>query len=373
MAILILGVIKFGLRRRPFSSSFVSICRFCILASSFLMTCCVSNADEKPAFILKGSFDDTLMGKHFNGGFFIVRAYESNALVDVMFENGYREITGTDGRDTFTYNPFTGDKTTVKNWNGIANISSGRFPTNAHFFEQVLWLVCVHDPELLTNLQSVKFPFYGDFQPKEIVSQIRTSGVLPDLVTSIKWYAPGKVASGTNRYESVVYPEGILLAEVAVTETKAVGEMTLPTKFIYTQYSSVPVTVTNLKSQFGELRARNPDDVVPVEVAAFSITNAQADQPLSSYVPEILDKTAHVNDKRTKLGWVQVDSGKWWTVREVKNGYEASVKHRRLPILIFFALFSLFPIYLLLKMVVIWKNKTKKTNADKNHEKNKNR
>ena len=65
---------------------------------------------------------------------------------------------------------------------------------------------------------------------------------------------------------------------------------------------------------------------MPVEFALFTITNIQATSPLSSYIPEILDKTALVNDKRfPEMGVVKVvSSGKWWTARELYKSREAN-------------------------------------------------
>jgi hypothetical protein len=308
----------------------------------------VSRAGQEPAFVLSGNFEDVFADKHNNGGSFTVRAFESNALVDVTFESGYRQVVGTDGHDTFTYSPFTGDRAIIKNANGQADISYGRFPKDAHFFEQVLWLVCVNDPELITNLHTFRLPFYGNYNTNEIVSQVNTSSTPPNLITSIKWYAPNSILAGTNRYKLAMYTNGWLLAEIVVTRTKPIGDAIIPSEVTYTQYKTRSITNIN---QISELPTRSPNDVLPVEVALFSITNFQADSPLSSYIPEILDKTARVNDKRIpEMGVVKVvSSGKWWTARELYKSREVSVKPRREVILILLLVSLLFPIFLLIR------------------------
>jgi hypothetical protein len=348
---------KFGIPRRFYEPSFSSRWILCLLLSFLSTTCCTSNADEKIAFVLNGSFDDVFVGKHLIGGLFTVEACGSNALVDMTFENGYHQISGTDGRDTFTYWPPVDREPPLTPLPGSATISYGRFPTNAHFFTQILWLASVNDPELLTNLSTFSFPFYGDYNPGEMVPQIKTSGTPPDWVTSIQWYAPGYAhGGGTNRYRFSMYPNGWLVAEVSVTATNLVGGMALPTKIIFTQYTQHFVTnALQLKNK--ELsHIRPPGDVLPVEVVVFSVSNSQPSQALSSYVPEFLDKTAIVDDKRVG-GHFRSLSGKWWTVGKLGEAKDKPVERSYSLLLIFLALFSFCAICVALKMLLIDKRK----------------
>jgi hypothetical protein len=328
--------------------------RFCILIFFLLAICYVSRASQEPAFVLSGNFEDVFADKHDLSGSFTARAFESNALIDMTFENGFREVVGTDGHDTFTYYPFSDDRTIITNANGIAYISYGRFPKDAHFVQQVLWLVCVHDPELNTNLPSIRFPFYGIFSTNDIVPRVITNSTPPNFITSIKWYAPNYILLGTNRYRSSLYTNGWLLAELAVTKTQPIGNAPIPTEVRFTQYKTRFYTNIN---QFREVPTRNPDDVLPVEHAILSITNIQADNPLSSYIPEILDKTARINDTRIGMGVIKVASGKWWTARELHKSREAPGKPHREMILILLIIVSLFSIILLIGMAIVRRNK----------------
>jgi hypothetical protein len=165
---------------RPLSDTFRVL-----LILPLLVICCALKGDDKSAFVLEGNFESVFAGKHHNAGVFSIRAYGPNALVDVVFENGYREITGTDSQDTFTYIPST-EPNTISN-SGRAIISYGLFPTNAHFFEQVLGLVCARDPELHRKLAIYRFPFFGDYSSEEITTKIRTDATSPGLVESIQW------------------------------------------------------------------------------------------------------------------------------------------------------------------------------------------
>ena len=68
---------------------------------------------------------------------FSITTWESNAIIDVTFGYGYREIAGTVGRDAITYMPFTGRYGLMPPLPAErveAVIGSGRFPTNASRF-----------------------------------------------------------------------------------------------------------------------------------------------------------------------------------------------------------------------------------------------
>jgi hypothetical protein len=334
------------------------LCALCFII--LVAICNVSRAGQEPAFVLSGKFEDIFADKHNNGGSFTVKAFESNALIDMTFENGFRQIVGTDGHDSFDYYPI-----------GQAVISSGRFPTDADETEQFLWLLCVHDSELLTNLNNYRFPFYGAYNTNDIVSQVLTNSVPPYLITSIKWYAPNYDLVGRKHLEMAEYTKGFLRAELTVTKTNIIDNATIPIEFKFIQYNTRP-TDSNLISNLSasiiskipvKIPTRSPNDVVPVEYALFSITNIQVTSPLSSYIPEILDKTARVNDKRfPEMGVVKVvSSGKWWAARELYTKREASIMpHRKVILAILFTSF-LFPIFLLIRM---WKHGKIKQNEN---------
>ncbi len=334
-----------------------------ILMVFFVAICLTSRAGQEPAFVLSGSFDDTFAGKHGLAGSFTVNAFGSNALIDMTFENGVREVVGTDGHDTFHFYPITDDlRAKFPDPNGLADISNGRFPIDAHFMQQALWLVCVHDPELITNLPNTRFQFYGYHNTTDIVSQVITSSDPPNLITSIKWYAPNTM--GPNHYKIAMYPDGWLLADLTVTKTELIDNVTIPGEVRFNQY----VMRTVDRSQFGNLPIRGSNDVEPVEVALISITDSQVSSPLPSYIPMILDKTARINDKRINdKGFVstrvlRVDSGKWWTVREFYKARMATVRPRRKVIRILLLISLLFPIYLLIRMGRSGKKQTKNDN-----------
>jgi hypothetical protein len=316
-----------------------------------------SQAEEPAPFTLQGSFENKIEGKHHSGGGFNVRASGNSALIDVTFENGYREITGTDGRDTFNYVPFYGDKSSVTNpnrreiFNGQGVISDGRFPIEAHFLSQLLWLACTHDPAVFTNLQPLRFPFYGTYREGEIVPRIETNSDIPNLISSIRWYAPNKmrVPGGTDLYNLAMYTNGYLAADLRVAETKSVGRMTLPKKIIFTVYKTWVITNAN---QLSQLRPRSPDDVLPLTVATYFITNAQKDSALSSYVPEIVDAITSIRDTRKSHDAVRWSSAKSWTVEDSKR--EKDIRRNNssavpLTLVALFLVISLIPVYLVVR------------------------
>jgi RNA polymerase sigma factor (sigma-70 family) len=285
-----------------------------------------NHAPESTAFILNGYFEDVFAGKHQNAGSFMFRACGSDALVDVTFENGFREITGTDGRDTFTYTPFTGDKAMFKSWNGQATISHGRFPTNAHFFAQILWVVCVDNREFSSKLPNLPYSIGLGYEPGELTKKIEKTGADPDSVTSIRWYAPGYAPTGGSKtqYKLALYPGGWLKAELDLVGTTNLGKNAIPGRIIYNQY--VMKGGSNY-AEFVQLQKTitGPDDVNPVETCTFSVTNAQREQPLSSYVPQAWDSYTIVNDTRTQM-ITREDPQQW---RE--HTREFSSKEQRAP------------------------------------------
>jgi RNA polymerase sigma factor (sigma-70 family) len=264
-----------------------------------------------PALNLEGHFDDVFAGKHNLAGEFTVHSSDNKALVDITFENGFRQITGTDGRDSYAYTP------------GAAYISSGCFPTNGHFFHQLLSLVSVHDRDSLVDLQKIRLAFYKDYAPEEVTVQTQTNGIALGLA-SIRWYAPNYMhGTGTNRYAFTSYRKGWLMAELKISASQLVGETALPKEISYTQYQQqgnsvtngqhIPVMNTLRPIEPNQIPLYSPDDVVPVEVATFSITQAQIGQPLSSYLPQITDDLVRVRDLRISNNkQVLIESRKWY-------------------------------------------------------------
>jgi len=306
------------------------------------------NAAESNAFTLSGEFINTFAGKQHDSGSFRISAFGSNALVDVLHANGFREIVGTDGKDNFRYIPASADLAASTNGNGQAFVYSGRFPTDAGLFAQFLWIMNTRDSTLLTNLNSLRFPFYVDYKPEEITLRLTNYDNISNMVDSIRWYAPNKVAYGTNRYRNAIYTNGWLLAECAVSGRQPVGNMALPIKIIYTQYQMRSVKAGPV--DLSELRPRPPEDVLPIEIAEFAITRASNEKPRNTYIPEIPDNTARVIDYRNpKPIVVRITSGKWWTVGSALRGYELSIYHRRIAILFLISISLGFPIYVLLK------------------------
>ena len=273
-----------------------------LLAGSPAIVAPQKSAENRfPALNLEGHFDDVFAGKHNLAGDFIVHSSGIKALVKISFENGFRQITGTDGRDSYDYTP------------GAAYISSGCFPTNGHFFHQLLSLVSVHDRDSLVDLQKIRLAFYNDYAPGEVTIQIQTNGTALGLA-SIRWFAPNYThGMGTNRYAFTSYRKGWLMAELKISATQLIGKTVLPKEFIYTQYQTH--SFTNILRPFDPKQIPDyaPDDVVPVEVATFSITQAQIGQPLSSYLPQITDDLVRVRDLRISNNkQVLIESRKWY-------------------------------------------------------------
>jgi RNA polymerase sigma factor (sigma-70 family) len=270
----------------------------------------IAASRASPAFVLKGGFEDVFDGKHDFAGTFTFSICETNALIDITFENGFREITGTDGKDTFTYYPA-----------GRAKISYGRFPANAHFFGQILWLICVNDPELLANLPKLRFSnsFDARYKPGELTTQVQKFGAFPDMIKSLRWYAPGYVYGGgmTDRYDLSLYPNGWLNAEVLVGSTTNVGKINFPLTINYTQYRTKSVTnMTGFLNLQKTIAGR--DDVDPVETCMFSATNIQVGQSISSYLPQITQPLVRTQDARINKQ-VLNEAKKWYDLRDAAN------------------------------------------------------
>jgi hypothetical protein len=329
----------------------------------FVTICTASRAGQKSGFVLSGNFEDNFAGKQDLSGSFTVEAFESNALIDVTYENGLREVVGTDGHDTFTYIPVTGDQTNITNANGLATISYGRFPTEAQEFEQLLWLVCVDDHELITNVSAYRFPFYARYNTNDMLLQVTTNSDPPFLITSIKWFGPNYIPDGTNHYELALYPHGWLKAVLDVTKTKHFDQASVPSEILFTQYRQRPLGSNDLQSdalgRVPKTSIRTPSDVVAVEVALFSITNSEVSAPLSSYIPKILDKTAVIHDKRIGDQLIRVASGEWWNVKEKYQRHVKSVTSHRTVILIFLSVTLILPVFLLIRTWRVGKKNSK--------------
>jgi len=327
----------------------------------FVTICTASRAGQKSGFVLSGNFEGTFVGKHEISGSFTVEAFESNALIDVTYENGLREVVGTDGHDTFTYKPVTGDQTNITNPNGLATISYGRFPTEAQEFEQFLWLVCVDDHELITNVAAYRFPFYTIYNTNDILLQVTTNSDPPFLITSIKWFGPNYIPDGTTHHESLLYPHGSLMAVLDVTKTKLIDQMSVPSEILFTQYEKRPPSSNDMQlAASGRVPIRTPSDVVAIEVVLFSITNSEVSAPLSSYIPKILDKTAVIHDKRIGDQLIRVASGEWWNVKEKYQRHVKSVTSHRTVILIFLSMTLILPVFLLIRTWRVGKKSKKK-------------
>jgi hypothetical protein len=107
---------------------------------------------------------------------------------------------------------------------------------------------------------------------------------------------------GTNRYLFSSYPKGSLLAEVKITATQLVGGTVLPKEIVFTQFQ-----------HHNDTNIYEPDDIVPIEVMTFSITQAQIGRPLASYLPRITDDLVRVHDLRiSKNKQVLIESRKWY-------------------------------------------------------------
>ena len=113
------------------------------------------------------------------------------------------------------------------------------------------------------------------------------------------------------------------MAELKISATQLVGETVLPKEIIYTQYRQqgnsvtngqhIPVMNTLRPIDLNQIPLNSPDDVVPVGVSTFSITQAQIGQPLSSYLPQITDDLVRVRDLRISNDkQVLIESRKWY-------------------------------------------------------------
>lgn len=332
----------------------------------------VSGGEKQNALVVRGNFQDVFADKLNIAGTFTVNAFESNALVDMTLQNGFRQVVGTDGRDSFDYTA-----------NGLAAISNGRFPSRAHEFQQFLWLVYAHDATLITFIHSYDFAFYGAYTTNDVNFQVSTNEVQPDHVTSIKWYAPNYIVRGTNKYKLSEYTNGYLLAELSVTRTNLVDGTPVPSQLTFIQYRTRPpdsvtmnkflvrtptkihIANTNNNLPIVKVNLRGRNDVEPVEVALFTMTNIQTRDPLKSYVPQIVDKRVRVKDWRdNNMPIVTVSDGKWWIAGQLYDKRRMAAKPHRELIVMILILLSIFPIFLLSKMVRFGKanqvnNKTK--------------
>ena len=277
-----------------------------LLVSGIIVVPQLESNGNTSAFTLSGHFEDVFAGRHNKAGDFVVKASGTKALVEVISENGYREITGTDGRDAYAY------------IGGAACISSGIFPTNylVSFENQLLWLISVRDLDSLAQLKQIRFYFYKDYSPEEITILTQTNGTAPGLA-SIRWYAPNYIhylqGDRTKRHESASYPKGSLIAEVKISETQLIAGRVLPKEIVFTQFQHHFSSNTQPIADQNQIPKYEPEDVVPVEVDTYSITNAQIGKPLPSYLPVISEDSVQVHDLRisnNKQVWIK--SRKWY-------------------------------------------------------------
>jgi hypothetical protein len=319
--------------------------RYASVALGFLIACSLTagrlHAKEPAlAFSLEGEFEETLNNKHYCSGSFRIKASGSNALVETALENGYREFAGTDGRDTFTYVPYSGDKSAKEPFS-LAFISSGRFPVDTHFYDQLLWLATTRDPDTVAQMQNRRMEFYGDYNCDEITARVLTNG---DRLVSIEWYAPPRLANGKLRYELPMYPAGWLIAKLSVSYTNLAGSDGIPAGVVFERYRMH--AVTNV-AQMAQFNARTADDVEVAGSTVFSIANIQIEKPLLTYIPQIIDKTAHVRDYQSKRT-VQIASGRWWAVREALASENIGARRHRWPVIACLVLLGLFAVFIFL-------------------------
>jgi hypothetical protein len=315
----------------------------CTLAILLVRAISVANAETSPAapsFLAVGHFDDQLQTKHQIGGTFTVKASGANALVDLTLENGYRELVGTDGRDSFLYVPRT---------NSQAVISPGRFPSASHFSAQILWMVFTGDSMLSSNMATFGCPFYGIFRPEDVIVKIQTGTNPPYLPVLIRWYTPGYILAGTNRYPMLLYPEGYLMAEVSGTNDQIVEGVPVPGKVRFTTYTTHGPTNALQAIQMRDQHPFNPDDVFPIEVETFTIDHVERAERLTSYIPMIRDPSTRVNDTRGKSGFVRVASGEWWAVGSALAQQQQHSRHSRILSLALLCAAALFPLFAVLR------------------------
>jgi hypothetical protein len=323
------------------------------IASAIMLTHALAAASplaevSRPAFVLQGTFTDEFNEKPYCDGRFEARAHRSDALIDMTLRNGFRELAGTDGRDTFTYCPVSGGSGAT-NVHSLAYISEGRFPANASFYSQLLWLAVTSDRQTLTNLAAFSHHFYGDYRSDEITAAITDVPDQPGLLESVKWYAPNTIGSGKAQQKLAFYPDGWLTAELSVRYTNAGSGVRLPAGAVFTRYKLFAITNA---AQISDMHARRRDEVQPLERVAYVAASVHLESPPASYVPEIVDKTAIVDDKRIGRRVELASSGKWWAARELIQREEEIGQHRRPAVLAALLLILLIPGYTIMRWIM---------------------
>lgn len=284
----------------------------------------------------------------------MVNAWRSNALVDVTFENGYRQVVGTDGQDSYIYIPST---VAGQNSNTVSTgmISYGRFPTNAHLFVQVLWLACVSDAALMKKLKDINMPFFERYKASQFRMDLKLTPPPYSGVHSIKWYAPGYIVPprSTNQYKLTLYPNGWLADEIVVDRDAEHGD--IPTNILFVHFRMQAVTnAYQLQTPF---HAKSPDDVLPVEIADFQVTNTWYTKPTQSYIPKTPDSTTIIDDQRIGKT-VRVASGKWWASKELWHSRERTVNHRRFTLIVIFCISASLMLFVL--SISVWRKRLAK-------------
>jgi hypothetical protein len=164
------------------------------------------------------------------------------------------------------------------------------------------------------------------------------------VLASAKWYAPNTMALGEARYDLAMYPQGWLTAELSVSYTNMGNGVYLPGAALFTRYKMFAITNA---AQSSELHPRHRDEVQVLERIAYVVTDARVESPLPSYVPQIVDKTAVVDDKRIGRVVQLASSGRWWAIQELLQAQKETVQRRRPWVVIALLLISLFPCYAL--------------------------
>lgn len=277
----------------------------------------IVRADAPTAFLLEGTFENIHNERHLDGGGFSINVSGNRALVELVHENEYREVAGTDGIDSYVLTLFTGPSWS-DDYQASATIRSGRYPVDAEFYTKILWLLCTQDKELLAEAEEDNLFFYEPFTPEEVTWLLDVMDDEPKLVESISWYGPNTIALGTNRYPINGYPNGWLMANARVTETMSVQGLALPSRIEFTQ--TIMHAFTNA-SQLPEPQPRDPEDVRTIGGLVFVVTNAQISSPRSTYLPECSGVIVRVDDKRPGGGVVLVPAGDWWNTQNRMQGW----------------------------------------------------
>jgi hypothetical protein len=234
---------------------------------------------------------------------FTVVAAATNALIEIVYHDGSREICGSDGSDSYVCYIAPPSNLGTQHL-ARAFVSIGQYPRHGSTDAQVLWLAYIPEPRLRDDHNTLPFQGCDGYSPEDMRVQVAKTNLLTGLPEDISWRAPGELVDGTNRYGLVYYPNGYIQSRLLILETTSISGRALATRILYQQFdpeNPSPDRTTNEVSRFQIM---------------YEVTNIVALETKTAFLPPVKPPGIRVTDSRftNRFGKpvvYQIASGEW--------------------------------------------------------------